>query len=332
MENFLRHIREKNYISLIVTLTLILIPFIKFDGYHLLLFNFYDERFEIFFRAWETSVTSLVIVFIIFAFCIILGLNFTLSRYFCGTMCPKTLLKNFFTNIIEIRLFKNAKILNLNSEERIEKNILKTIISYIFFGLFIFLASVPFILYLIPYDKFFLIAKDGFEGYSIVLWFWVLSSIYLFAEALFFKEFFCSYICPYQLVSSVTVNDKRDFYNFMDKERCIDCDACVKVCPVPKLDIKKGFDTRCISCGDCSAICADIMEKEGVNTSLIEYSDFNGVKNKNWFFSFSSKTVSLVLFLTTLIMLSFAISYLIDTDNLTHCNFNNSDLYKNRSR
>ena len=43
----------------------------------------------------------------------------------------------------------------------------------------------------------------------------------------------------------IEILKNNDFY--------IDCDKCVKVCPIDELDIKAGFDIRCVQCGLCES-------------------------------------------------------------------------------
>jgi polyferredoxin len=328
MNNIDKQLNHRVKLATITTLIALAIPFIKFGGYHLLLFNFYDYRFELLFRAYEVSAGYLTAIFILFAVGVILVFNFTYSRYFCGNICPKTLMRFVLTDFIEGKIFKITKIKNRQQGEKISGHAIKTSLSYLLFAIFVLIATLPFFFYLIPYNIFFDMASNGFKGYFIVLIAWLATSIYLFAEALFFKEFFCSYICPYQLVNSITINDKKSFYNFNNKSDCISCNACVKICPVPNLDIKNGFDTRCIACGDCSAICADVMENEGKNYSLINYTNFENISTKDKLFSFAERKLSIILTIIAIIGIGVVIAYISNVDNVDYCNFSNASLYE----
>lgn len=329
MSSLEKNVNTRAKIALLVTLIGVIIPFISYNEIHLLLFNFYDGRFEFLFQVWEVSLVSLVVIFVLFAIGVILVFNFAYSRYFCGTICPKTILKNVLTDFIEAKLFKITRIKNRQNGEKIENHKLKLMLSYMLFFVFVFIASIPFFFYLLPHKTLWRFMTEGFEsGYEIFFYLWIIVSLYLYAEALFFKEFFCSYLCPYQFVNSVTVNDKRGYYDFYDKENCIECDACVRVCPVPKLDIKEGFDLRCISCGDCSAVCEDVMLGENVNHTLIEYNTLSHAKQKSKLFAFGDKKVSMILIFLTIVILSASIFYLVDISNLGYCNFSNKELYK----
>jgi len=51
---------------------------------------------------------------------------------------------------------------------------------------------------------------------------------------------------------------------------CIDCNACVNVCPMG-IDIRDGQQMACITCALCIDACDDVMEKVGKPRGLIDY-------------------------------------------------------------
>ncbi|MEM8592113.1 MAG: FixG Ig-like domain-containing protein, partial [Pseudomonadota bacterium] len=54
------------------------------------------------------------------------------------------------------------------------------------------------------------------------------------------------------------------------KGDCIDCKACVNVCPMG-IDIRDGQQMACITCALCIDACDDIMDKIGKPRGLIDY-------------------------------------------------------------
>mgnify|MGYP003344626729 CR=1 FL=1 len=52
--------------------------------------------------------------------------------------------------------------------------------------------------------------------------------------------------------------------------RCVDCGACVMVCPTG-IDIRDGSQLECINCGLCVDACDGILGKIGRPTGLIAY-------------------------------------------------------------
>jgi polyferredoxin len=322
------HFKKQTAMAWLVTLILIALPLIRYNGTHLLLFNFYHGRFEFLFRAWEVSSGYLAAIFILFAVGVILILNFTFSRYFCGQFCPKTLLKRLFQDFFVSKILHLSRIRDRQSEEKMGQNLFKTFLSYIFLLILSIISAWAFFLYLIPAEVLVTMTLQGFKGHPFVTYTLGSIALYLFAEALYFKEFFCSYLCPYQLVNSITVNPNRSAYIFHNTEECTQCDACVRICPVPKLDIKQGFDQRCISCGDCAEVCAEMMEQQGKEDSLISYRTLAGVPNRHRFFSFAKPTVSLTLAVLTALAVGVIIAYLVSVENLDYCRFINAQLYK----
>lgn len=51
---------------------------------------------------------------------------------------------------------------------------------------------------------------------------------------------------------------------------CIDCNACVHVCPVG-IDIRDGLQYECVACGACVDACDDIMARVGYPKGLVRY-------------------------------------------------------------
>ena len=51
---------------------------------------------------------------------------------------------------------------------------------------------------------------------------------------------------------------------------CIDCNACVAVCPVG-IDIRNGQQMECITCALCIDACDDVMDRIGKPRGLIDY-------------------------------------------------------------
>ena len=56
-----------------------------------------------------------------------------------------------------------------------------------------------------------------------------------------------------------------------DRGDCIDCKACVAVCPTG-IDIRDGAQLECIQCALCIDACNDIMDKIGRPRGLVAYS------------------------------------------------------------
>ena len=113
------------------------------------------------------------------------------------------------------------------------------------------------------------------------------------------REQVCTYMCPWPRIQAammdehsltVTYNDWRGEPRSRHAKRaaregltvgdCVDCNACVAVCPTG-IDIRDGQQLPCITCALCIDACDSVMDKIGKPRGLISYStlvDYNANK------------------------------------------------------
>jgi cytochrome c oxidase accessory protein FixG len=104
------------------------------------------------------------------------------------------------------------------------------------------------------------------------------------------REQVCQFMCPWPRIQTAMM-DERSLtitYKFwrgeprshglkrakdaplLETGDCIDCDACVAVCPTG-VDIREGPHIGCITCGLCIDACDDVMARIGRAPKLIAY-------------------------------------------------------------
>ncbi len=103
----------------------------------------------------------------------------------------------------------------------------------------------------------------------------------------FLREQVCIYMCPWPRIQAAMMDDNSLTVAYRDwrgeprgKHRksdeaanlgdCIDCNACVNVCPMG-IDIRDGQQMECITCALCIDACDDVMTKIGKPRGLIDY-------------------------------------------------------------
>jgi len=105
----------------------------------------------------------------------------------------------------------------------------------------------------------------------------------------FMREQVCTYMCPWPRIQAamldeqsltVTYNDWRGEPRSRHQKRalaagepvgdCVDCNACVAVCPMG-IDIRSGQQLECITCALCIDACDGVMDKIGRERGLISY-------------------------------------------------------------
>ncbi len=97
------------------------------------------------------------------------------------------------------------------------------------------------------------------------------------------REQVCIYACPWPRIQAAMMDEDTITIGYREwrgeprgKKRvegagdCIDCMACVNVCPMG-IDIRDGQQMECITCGLCIDACDDVMERIGKPRGLIDY-------------------------------------------------------------
>ena len=104
-----------------------------------------------------------------------------------------------------------------------------------------------------------------------------------FAFGGFAREQICIYACPWPRIQAAMMDEDtltigyrewrgepRGKQGMEGNGDCIDCMACVNVCPMG-IDIRDGQQMACITCGLCIDACNDTMDKIGRPRDLIGY-------------------------------------------------------------
>ncbi|HMB47894.1 MAG TPA: cytochrome c oxidase accessory protein CcoG, partial [Afifellaceae bacterium] len=216
----------------------------------------------------------------------------TVGRAWCGYTCPQTVWVDLFIAVERwVEGDRNARI-KLDKanwtfdkiRKRITKHALWLMIAILTGGAWIFyFADAPTLL------RDFVTLQAAPVAYITVA---VLTfTTYVFAG--FMREQVCTYMCPWPRIQAamldehsltVTYNDWRGEPRSRHQKKaiqagqtvgdCIDCNACVAVCPMG-IDIRDGQQLECITCALCIDACDGVMEKIGKPRGLIDYATLN---------------------------------------------------------
>jgi len=230
-------------VEAIQALLIIGLPFVAIKGESVLRFDLPSLRLHVFGASIWMQEFFLVLIAIIALTILFLFVTHVFGRIWCGWLCPQTVITDF-TFFVE----KAGK-----------KGLIFRICAYLGLFLVCVLVAASIEWYFVsPYE--FLPALFAGKLGTVTTWIWGSLSVILFLDFAFLRHKWCKTICPYAMLQSVMF-DKNTMIIELDPDRaseCINCSACVKVCPT-RMDIRNGFDAACINCAECIDACTKIM-------------------------------------------------------------------------
>ena len=303
-------------------------PFIRIGGEPLLMVNILERRFVIFGQTfWPQDIHLFVLAFItgivfIALFTVVFG------RLFCGWVCPQTIFMEMVFRKIEYAIegdWKQQQALN-KAPWTTQKVVKKTAKHVIFFAI-AFLIGNTFLAYIIGSDALIeTVTSPPAEhlGGFIAM---VVFSLAFYGVFAFMREQVCTTVCPYGRLQGVLL-DRKSVVIAYDHERgeqrakfrkgedrgavgkgdCIDCKACVHVCPTG-IDIRNGTQLECVNCTACIDACDHMMEGVGLPKGLIRYASESEIADKQPFhFTTRMKAYSAVLVVLVAVMVTLVVT------------------------
>ena len=210
-----------------------------------------------------------------------------LGRVWCGYACPQTVWTDLFILVerwiegdrnARLRLHRQKKMDFRKARLRVTKWVSWFLIGLATGGAWVFyFADAPTLM------RDLLTGQAHPVAYTTML---ILTATTFFFGG-FAREQICIYACPWPRIQAAMMDEDTLTIGYREwrgeprgKHRkgdgaeqlgdCIDCMACVNVCPMG-IDIRDGQQMECITCGLCIDACDDIMEKIGKPRGLIDY-------------------------------------------------------------
>ncbi len=273
------------------------LPFIKVHGEPLLMFNILERRFIIFGMIfWPQDFFIFGIAMLTFIVFIIL-FTVVFGRVFCGWACPQTIFMEMVFRKIEYWIDGDSTQQKLLKKMPWNaKKIKKRTLKFVIFFLISFLIANFFLAYLIGMDQLLSYMTHPAENIPTLISLMIFTSVFFFVYW-WFREQVCIVVCPYGRLQSVLL-DQNSILVAYDYKRgeprgklgkknaepqievkgdCIDCSACVRVCPTG-IDIRNGTQLECVNCTACIDACDAIMTSIDKPKGLIRYASENSIK------------------------------------------------------
>lgn len=284
--------KQRTRVQAALILLFLILPWIKIQGKQALLLNITDRHFEIF--GLTLRAHNAPLLFLVFA-AAGFGLFFAtavLGRVWCGWACPQTVfIDGVFRRIerwIEGPALERRK---LDKAPWTSDKILKRTAKWFLFLIASLIVTHSFLAYFVGTEKLAtMITSSPTENWGGFLFMVISTGIILFDFA-WFREQFCTIVCPYGRFQSVLM-DNSSLVVAYDVARgepratpqakalakshggtlgdCVNCYRCVQVCPTG-IDIRRGVQMECIACTACIDACDEVMTKIKKPTGLIRY-------------------------------------------------------------
>ena len=308
----------RKYVSYLLLLILFSSPFIKIGKHQFLLFNVLERRFNIFgFPFWPQDFHLIVMMMMIGVVFVIL-FTVIFGRLFCGWLCPQTIFMEMVFRRIEYWIEGDR-----GKQKRLQKmpwnkeKIIKRTLKWSVFFVISFLIANVFLAYFIGSDQLIRYITEGPSKHlNTLLSLLIFTGIFYFVFA-WFREQVCIIACPYGRLQGVLLDNqsivvaydynrgenklgrakfkKNEDRALSGKGDCIDCFACLHVCPTG-IDIRNGTQLECTNCTACIDACDFMMKSVDLPKGLIRYTNEINIEKKEKFkFNLRIKGYGLVL-------------------------------------
>ena len=292
----------RKYLSYVLLLALFATPWLRIGGEPVLMLNIIERRFVILgnifwpqdFFIFGIATVTLILFVVLF--------TVAFGRIFCGWFCPQTIFMEMLFRRIEYWIegdWKHQQKLDKQpwNAEKIRKKGLK---HFLFLGISFIIAN-TFLAYIIGSDELVAIITDPPSEHIVGLVAIIIFTFVFYGVFAKIREQVCTNICPYGRLQGVLL-DRNSMIVAYDHERgegrgkwrknevrsevgkgdCIDCNACVDVCPTG-IDIRNGTQLECINCTACMDACDNIMDRVGFEKGLVRYASENSIVDKTPF-------------------------------------------------
>ncbi len=210
-----------------------------------------------------------------------------LGRVWCGYACPQTVWTDLFILVERwIEGDRNAR-LRLHHQEKWDARKIRLRLTKWIVWLFIGLATGgAWVFYFADAPT---LMRDllTLQAHPVAYTTMAILTATTFVFGGFAREQICIYACPWPRIQAAMMDEETLTVGYREwrgeprgKHRkavgaeelgdCIDCMACVNVCPMG-IDIRDGQQMECITCALCIDACDDVMEKIGKPRGLIDY-------------------------------------------------------------
>lgn len=293
--------RSRTKVQGLLIILFLILPWVKIAGRQALLLDIANRQFEILglsLRAHNAPLLVLVIAACAFG---LFAATAVFGRIWCGWVCPQTVFIDGVFRRIE-RLIEGPSLerRKLDQAPWTVRKFVKRTLKWTIFTIVALVLTHSFLAYFVGTEKLaIMIRTSPLENRGDFIFMLLTTGLILFDFG-WFREQFCTIVCPYGRFQSVLM-DKGSLVIAYDTGRgeprataqakaltkvhggklgdCVNCYRCVQVCPTG-IDIRRGVQMECIACTACVDACDEVMTKLKKPTGLIRYASAKRPKTR----------------------------------------------------
>ena len=320
---------KRYYAYVFATIIALVLPWITIEGNHFFLLSFDKLKLHLAFVQYDMQELYLMPFLLMLMFLGIFGMTVMGGRVFCGWICPQTVFRVIYRDLIETKILGlRGRIKNKQKEPDMSKteNKVKKAIAIFMWSVLALIAGADFLWFFVPPEDFFAYLAD-FNNHWTLFGTVLGIAAFLIYDIVFMKENFCIYVCPYSRVQSVLYDEhtimalydehrggkiydghdkqyskQKDIVSAQPNAECTACESCVTVCPTG-IDIRQGLQLECINCLECVDACTTVMGKLGKESLVTWSSDYEIVEQKGKTQYFRGKVLAYIALLVGLMVI-----------------------------
>ncbi|MBV0931972.1 cytochrome c oxidase accessory protein CcoG [Marinobacterium weihaiense] len=270
---------------------------IQYDGRQAILFDLPNRQFHIFgMTFWPQDFMLLSWLLIILAFTLFFVTVFA-GRLWCGYACPQFVWTWLFIWAERITEGDRNKRMRMDKQPMSKQKLVRKTAKHVLWVVIAITTAIAFVGYFSPIRELIpdILVWDLGPWET---WWLAFFAVATYGNAGWLREQVCIYMCPYARFQSVMFDQDTLIISYdeargeprgsrkknVDKQAaglgdCIDCNACVHVCPVG-IDIRDGLQYECVACGACVDACDDMMDRMGYERGLVRYTTEHALSGK----------------------------------------------------
>ncbi len=217
------------------------------------------------------------------------------GRVWCGYLCWQTVWTDLMVAVERFWQGDRTTRIRLDKEPWTASKIFKKAMTHISWLLIAAATGGAFILYFGDAPTMLKDLVSGNASTPVYVFFGMLT-FFTYLMGGIAREQVCIYMCPWPRIQGAMLDQDSLFITYRDfrgeprgpmrkgttwdnRGDCIDCKACVAVCPMG-IDIRHGPQLECIQCGLCVDACNEIMDKINRPQKLIAYDTYRSIQSE----------------------------------------------------